>query len=281
MEIIKTLKDVRVFRDDDGVQTAQKGTTCKLVQDGRQRYVEKSWVSGDWVFPGDYEYGVEKRVYNAANELGLPAPALIDCDDVKRTLLIEFIEGEPVQHPCSNERHLLAVLGFFDAFRQIAFSPSVQLYKMDGEAIHKYRLDRLQFRFPEDDVWQRIDSLYESFLKDIPYCSLPFDGILKNTIASGDGLVFIDFEWTIAGPHEFTLARTAVEFNEYEHSEILSRVEYMDLYHLFLLRFYMYGREPELVHAYLRANLRDTALCELLDIINVHSAWQAQRQDSP
>jgi len=40
-----------------------------------------------------------------------------------------------------------------------------------------------------------------------------------------DTLKFIDFEWTISGPHEFTLARVAVESRALEHPEILKRVK--------------------------------------------------------
>ena len=92
-----------------------------------------------------------------------------------------------------------------------------------------------------------------------------FDGIY----ALWDGTLYcFDFEWTIAGPYEFTLARVAVEFNEYGNPEIISRVTEMDLYHLFLLRFYMYGQEPEHAGRYLRANLQNSRLREMYDIIN-------------
>ena len=207
---IEMLKEVAVFRDSDEKVTGQKGTTCTRFSDGQQEWVEKQWVSGDWVFSGDYEYGVENRVYEVVNALALPVPRLLGSNDEER--------------------------------------------------IHKYRLDQLQFIFPEESVWKKLDSIYESFLQNIQYCAIPFDRILKNTILCGGTLFFFDFEWSIAGPYEFTLARTAVEFNEYDHPEIMSRVTSMNLYHLFLLRFYMYGQEPESLSAYLRTNLEDPRL---------------------
>ena len=53
-----------------------------------------------------------------------------------------------------------------------------------------------------------------------------------------------------------------------DNSEILSRVTSIDLYHLFLLWFYILGREPEKVSTYLRADLQNASLCELFEIIN-------------
>ncbi len=264
---IETLKEVTVFRDSDGKVTGQKGTTCTRFSDGQQEWVEKQWVSGDWVFPGDYEYGVEKRVYEIANSLDLPVPRLLGSNDEERKLLIEYLEGSSVRWPCDDSSLLVPVLVFFDAFKEIEFTPELTLYKMDGERIRKYRLDQLQFIFPEEPVWKKLDSIYESFLQNIQYCSIPFDRILKNTILFKGTLFFLDFEWTIAGPYEFTLARTAVEFNQYAHSEILSRVTSMNLYHLFLLRFYMYGQEPESVSTYLRRNLEDPRLQEIFEIV--------------
>ena len=265
---IERLKEVTVFRDSDGRVAAQKGTTCTRFSDGQEEWVEKQWVSGDWVFPGDYEYGVEKCVYETANALGLPVPRLLGSNDEESKLLIEYVRGSRVSWPCDDSSLLTPVLVFFDAFKEIEFTHALTLFKMDEERIHKYRLDQLQFIFPEESVWKKLDSIYESFLQNIQYCSIPFDRILKNTILCDGTLFFLDFEWTIAGPYEFTLARAAVEFNEYDNPEITSRVTSMDLYHLFLLRFYMYGQEPESVSRYLRANLQDPGLCEILEIIN-------------
>ena len=262
------LKEVVVFRDSDGRVTAQKGTTCTQFSDGQQEWVEKQWVSGDWVFPGDYEYCVEKCVYETANALGLPVPRLLGSNDEERKLLIEYVTGSRVSWPCDDKDLLTLVLVFFDAFKEIKFTPTLTLFKMDEEQIHKYRLDQLQFIFPEESIWKNLDSIYESFLQNIQYCSIPFDRILKNTILCDGTLFFLDFEWTIAGPYEFTLARAAVEFNEYDNLEIMSRVTSMNLYHLFLLRFYMYGQEPESVSRYLRGNLQDPGLIEIFKIIN-------------
>lgn len=267
IERIETLKEVKVFRDSDGNVTGRKGTACSRFCDGRQQWIEKKWVSGDWVFPGDYEYKVEKCVYKTADVMGLPVPRLLRSFDEKRTLHIEYIPGASISWPCEDMGLLPHVLSFFDVFKEFDFTPAVILYKMDGERIHKYRLDQLRYIFPEVSIWQKLDSIYESFLRKIPYSSIPFDRILKNTLLWDETLYFLDFEWTIAGPYEFTLARAAVEFNEYDNPEILSRVTEMDLYHLFLLRFYMYGQEPEHVNGYLRANLRNSRLIEILDIV--------------
>ena len=285
---IEKLKEVAVFRNSDGKVTGQKGTTCTRFSNGQGEWVEKQWVSGDWVFPGDYEYGVEKRVYEMANALALPVPRLLDSNDAERKLLIEYVAGSPVSWPCDNSSLLIPFLVFFDAFKEIEFTSTLTLYKMDGERIHKYRLDRLQFIFPGESVWKKLDFIYESFLQNIQYCSIPFDRILKNTILCDGTLFFFDFEWTIAGPYEFTLARVAVEFNEYDHPEIMSRVTSMNLYHLFLLRFYMYGREPESVGGYLRTNLQDPGLREIFEFINreeyADKPWASSihmRLDSP
>ena len=61
-------------------------------------------------------------------------------------------------------------------------------------------------------------------------------------------MFFVDFEWSIAGSYEFTLARIAVEFSRYDDADILARVGDVDLFHPFLLRFYMYGREFETIY---------------------------------
>jgi thiamine kinase-like enzyme len=160
------------------------------------------------------------------------------------------------------------VLQFYDQFKNITFPDGQDLHRMDGGCIHKYRLDQLQYLFPQERTWRHLDSLYESFLRDIPYFTLPFDRILDNALLRDEGLVFVDFEWTIAGPHEFTLARIAVEFNCYDDPEIIFRIDNFDLYNLFLLRFYMYGRELESIYRYMQQHLENKRLRELFDIIN-------------
>jgi hypothetical protein len=268
MKVVEKLKEVTVFRDSDGNIEAQKGTTCNLIADGARRYVEKQWVSGDWVFSADYEYRVEKHIYQESNALGLPVPRLLDFDDADRKLRIEHTPGSRPQTPCPNVQLLPPVLQFYDRFKHIAPPAGLALHRMDEGCIHKYRLDQLQFIFPEEAVWTRLDALYESSLRDIPYFTLPFDRILHNALLHDGGLLFVDFEWTVAGPHEFTLARIAVEFNRYEDAQILSRVENLDLYHLFLLRFYMYGREPESIFRYMQRHVRNGTLRELFGIVN-------------
>ena len=269
MKIIEKLKEVTIFRDSDGQVTGQKGTTCNLIQDGDRQYVEKQWVSGDWVFTADYEYGVEKYLYQESNASGLPVPRLLDFDDTERKLCIEYISATRLETPCNDRRHLSPVLQFYDEFRRITFPGGLQLHKMDQDRIHRYRLDQLHYIFPDETTCAHLDSVYESFLRNIPYFTLPFDRILHNSLLCDGRLFFVDFEWTIAGPHEFTLARTAVEFNLYNNAQILSRVDNLDLHHLFLLRFYMYGREPESINKYLQEHLQNETLRELFGIVNV------------
>lgn len=268
-----------MFRDSDGNIEAQKGTMCNLVQVGADRFVEKQWVSDDWVFGADYEYRVEKHIYQECNALELPVPRLLEFYDTERKLRIEYVPGMRPDTPCRETHLLVPVLSFYDQFRNIGSPDEVALHKMDESCVHKYRLDQLQFIFPEEKTWTRLDTLYESFLQDIPYFTLPFDRILHNCLLGEEKIFFVDFEWTISGPHEFTLARIAVEFNLYDDTEILSRVNDLDLYHLFLLRFYMYGREPESIHRYMQQHLRNEVLRELFCIVNTsryaHETWCA------
>jgi len=268
MNIIEKFKDVTVFRDSNGNIEGQKGTTCNLMDDGTQQYVEKQWVSGDWVFSVDYEYRVEKHIYQESNVLGLFVPQLLDFDDTDRKLRIEYISGVRPDTPCGNMQLLPPILQFYDQFKNITSPHGLALHKMDGSCIHKYRLDQLQFIFPEVETWTRLNVLYESFLGDPPCFTLPFDRILHNALLCDEGLFFVDFEWTISGPYEFTLARIAVEFNCYDDKQVLSRVDDLDLYHLFLLRFYMYGRDPESIYRYMQQQLRNEKLRELFDIVN-------------
>lgn len=62
--------------NSDG-ESAQKGTTCNVVEHDGRTFVEKQWVTGDWVFSGDYEYYVEKHVYHVSPSLGLPVAGLL------------------------------------------------------------------------------------------------------------------------------------------------------------------------------------------------------------
>ncbi len=78
----------------------------------------------------------------------------------------------------------------------------------------------------------------------------------------------MDFDWTISGPHEFTLVRLAFEFSACDNPQIHSRVADLELYHFFLLHFY--GRNPEHIDAYLRPRLRKKGrLREFLDLNSV------------
>ena len=268
MKIVKKLREVRMVPNSDGTPGAQKGTTCTVIEDGGRVFVEKQWVSGDWVFSAEYEYGVEKHIYRESNGLGLAVPRLLDFDDANRTLRMEYAPGLRPEIPCNDMRLLPQVLEFSDQFKSIAFPRESPLHRMDEGCVHKYRLDQLRYLFPHERTWKHIDSLYESFLRDIPHLTLPFDSILHNALVCDGGLLFVDFEWTISGPHEFALARIAVEFNCYDEPQIVSRVNDFNLYHLFLLRFYMYGREPESIYRYMRRQLRNERLRELFGIVN-------------
>lgn len=225
MPIAKELKKVLTFRDADGKITASKGTVCNLIEDGGKRYVEKQWTAGDWVFSAEYEYQVEKHAYTQCIALNLPVPALLDFDDAQRKLCIEFVPGSRLDTPATDTKHLTAIVEFFDQFRGIGSPPSLSLHGMKDAAVRRYNTDQLQYLFPQDGVWTQIDAVYESFIRDLPQYAIPFDGILKNALLSGDRLFFIDFEWTIQGPYEFALARIAVEFNQYDSPEVMSRVE--------------------------------------------------------
>ena len=199
MEIIERLQEIRKVPNSDGTAGAQKGTTCSVVQDGTEIFVEKQWVFGDWVFSAEYEYAVEKRIYQESNAFGLSVPRLLDFDDAKRKLRIEYTPGFRPETPCRNMRLLPMVLQFYDRFKNIVFPGRLALHKMDEDCIHKYRLDQLQYLFPQEESWKYLDGLYESFLQHIPYFTLPFDRILHNALLRDEGLVFVDFEWTIAG----------------------------------------------------------------------------------
>ena len=251
MNIIEKLQQVRVVPNSDGTEGEKKGTTVNVIEDNGRRYVEKHWISGDWVFSADYEYRIEKHIYTKANEIDLPVPKLLDFDDSDRILRLEYIRGSRVETPCMDTSLMMPVLHFYDQFKNISFPGDGIPHKMDENCVHKYRLDQLKWHYPNEQTWRYLDSLYESFLQSIPYFTLPFDSMLRNTLRRDTGLIFVDFEWTIAGPHEFTLARIALEFNCYDAIDIISRAENLDLYHLFLLRFYMWGRDPESIYRYL------------------------------
>ena len=266
MKIIKKLQEPRVLPTGDGTFGFRKGTACNVIEDGGQTYVEKQWLYGDWLFSGEYEYNVEKHIYQEANERGLAVPRLLEFDDTDRKLRMEYVEGVRVETPCSDLRHLSAALGFYDAFKTIRFPSTRKLYTMDGNHMHDYHVDQLKHSKRFRAIWRQVDAIYESFLCCIPYFTIPYDAILKNALARDNELVFMDFDWTIAGPHECTLARLAVEFSAYDNREILSRVDDLELYHFSLLDFY--GRDPERIDAYLRKRLPEGRLREFLDIIN-------------
>lgn len=269
MHIVDKLQQVRMVPNSDGTEGEKKGTNVFVIEDNGRKHVEKQWVFGDWVFTADYEYHIEKCIYTRANAIGLPVPKLLDSNDSDRVLRLEFIQGPRIETPCVDTSLMMPVLQFHDQFKNIILPDDAPPHKMDHDCVHKYRLDQLKWHYPNDRTWKYLDRLYESFLKDIPYYTLPFDSILRNSLQCKAGLVFVDFEWTIAGPYEFTLARIAAEFRCYDAIEIISRADNLEFYQLFLLRFYMWGRDPELLHRYLLQNIRNKKLREIFDLVNV------------
>ena len=200
--------------------------------------------------------------------MGLPIPCLLQHDDDSRTLLFEYVEGYEIQTPCSDLSILPFVVDFQDEFKNLGFPPDLSPCAMDGEVINQYRLDQLEYILGTGEVAKSVCTIYESFLANLDYCTIPFDRILHNAITSAQGLIFYDFEWTITGPYEFTLARIAVEFDDYDNSYILDRVVRRELYHLFLIRFYLYGREPETLGPFLATRLQNDRLRELFHLIH-------------
>jgi len=264
MKTIKKLQQPRELPDKDGNPSGfRKGTSSAVIEDGDQSFVEKQWIFGDWLFSAEYGYNVEKHIYQEANSLGLSVPHLLDFNDTDRKLRMEYVRGLRTETPSSDLRHLSNALEFYDAFKNIIFPSTRALHTMDGRHMHDYRLDQLKhtgFR----PIWEQVDQIYEACLIDTPHYTIPFDAILKNALVCDDRLVFMDFDWTIAGPHEFTLARLAVEFHAYDNAQILSRVDHTNLYHCFLLDFY--GHDAERIDAYLRPLLGDGRLREFLDM---------------
>ena len=264
MKTVKRLQQPRELPDKDGNPSGfRKGTSATAVEDGSRSYVEKEWIYGDWLFSAEYGYNVEKHIYQEANARGLSVPQLLDSDDTDRKLRVAYVEGERVGTPCSDLRYLSNALEFYDAFKTIRFPSTRELHTMGGAHMRDYELDQLKhssFR----PIWEQVDQIYQAFLSDIPHYTMPFDAILKNALVCSGKLVFMDFDWTIAGPHEFTLARLAVEFNAFDNTQILSRVEHPDLYHFLLL--YFYGRAPELIDAYLQTRVPEGQLREFLDM---------------
>ncbi len=270
MKLLKQLKDTMDFHDDEGNIVARKGTTCDLMAVGPERFVKKQWHSGDWVFDAEYEYAIEKHIYTDGNEAGLPIPRMVDFNDEDRSLLLEFVEGEYVETPCDDTSLLSDVVSFHDQYKGLGFPEKVAPILMDGDLIHNYRLEQLQYIFGAGQLCDTFDSIYESMLQGIGHAAIPFDRILHNTLNTNNGLCFYDFEWTVAGPYEFTLARIAVEFKAVDNQHILERVEFDELYQLFLIRFYLYGREPNILEPYLSETVCDQRLCSLLELIRAH-----------
>lgn len=268
------LKDLLIWKDDNGNVTSQKGTRCTLIRDGETKVVEKEWVSGDWLFTAEYQYAVEKNLYEQCHALGLSVPRLIDSDDKKKILLLEYIEGPKLKPPCQDLNHLLPILTFFDCYKDIQLD---LLWPITKEQIAQYNFRCIQHAISDEEVCQRVDQIFRSFFDEAPLLTIPFDAILKNIIQGDDRLYFIDFEWSIAGPYELVLARLASEFNVYDNDLILGSVEELALYHVCLLRFYMQGRWPEVAYPYLRDCIESPDLKELFRLINVYKyadeAW--------
>ena len=140
-------------------------------------------------------------------------------------MLLEHIEGEYIETPCADKSLLSIVVSFQDEFKEIGFPSDLSPRLMDETETHEYRLEQLKYILGTGSLCDNVDSIYESFLCDINYATIPFDRILHNTLRTETGLRFFDFKWTIFEPYEFTLARIAVEFNSYNTREIWTRIE--------------------------------------------------------
>lgn len=266
MKIIKKLQEPRELPGEDGAPSGfRKGTACTVIEDGGRTCVEKEWLFGDWLFSAEYGYNVEKHIYQETNYRGLSVPQLFEFDDTDRKLRVEYVEGRCLETPCSDLHRLSDALEFYDVFKTISFPATRTLCPMDGNHMHDHRVDQFKHSKRFRAVWREIDAIYESFLAGIPHFTIPFDAILKNALVRDNKLVFTDFDWTVAGPYEFTLVRLAYEFTAYDNPYILSRVDHVELYHFFLLDFY--GGDPEHIDAYLRQHIGEGRLREFLDMI--------------
>ena len=265
MKTIRKLREPRELPGEDGAPSGfRKGTACTAIEDGGRTYVEKEWLFGDWLFSAEYGYNVEKRIYQEANARGLSVPQLYEYDDTDRKLRMEYVDGRRVEAPCSDLQRLSDALEFYDVFRTISFPAARTLCPMDGDTMRDYRVDQLKHSKRFRPMWEEVDAIYATLLDDIPHFTIPFDAILTNALVRDNSLVFTDFDWTIAGPHEHTLVRLAYEFRAYDNPQILSRVDNLNLYHFFLLDFY--GRDPENIDAYLRPRPLEGRLREFLDM---------------
>jgi hypothetical protein len=265
MNIIKKIREPRELPGEAGAPSGfRKGTACTVIEDGGRTYVEKEWLFGDWLFSAEYGYSVEKHIYQEANSHRLSVPQLFEFDDTDRKLRMEYVEGLCLDTPCSDLHYLSEALEFYDVFKTINFPATRPLCPMDGHHMHDYRLDQLKHSKRLRPMWEEVDAIYTTLLNGIPHVTIPFDAILKNALVRNNRLLFTDFDWTISGPHEFSLARLAFEFSVYDNPQIHSRVYDTGLYHFFLLHFY--GRDPERIDAYLRPRLREGRLREFLNL---------------
>lgn len=244
----------------------QKGTYCDLIEKAGCRLVRKHFALGDWLFPAQYEYEVEKHVYLRGAELNLPIPRLIDHSDKERYIDIEFVEGSYPEIPATSPELLTEVLSFIDAFSTVGFPKKVLPERMAGHTLSSYRREQLEYLTDDIPLREEFHSLYESVLDDTRVKSVPFDRILHNTFATDSGLVFYDFEWTVSAPIEFALARIAVECQSHASSSVIDRVQTQDLYSLFLIRFFLYGQDPDGIISHLESTDLSGVLVELLSL---------------
>lgn len=127
--------------------------------------------------------------------------------------------------------------------------------------------ETLEYVFAKPQSAQEIFDQYYELLPRRELVAVPFDRILHNAIDTCDGLRFFDFEWTVAAPIEFALARTAVEFHAYEHAEIIRRVVSRTAYQFSLLHFYLHGKDGEALGAYLEKDGTNTEVRDLYELI--------------
>jgi hypothetical protein len=267
MRIIGRIKDIHQIRDSDGTLLAQKGTTCDLIDIDGRRYVKKRWHTGDWLFSRDYAYGIEKAVYLHGNAGALPVPRMVDFSDEDCWILVEHLDGAAVPTPCCDPAKLTSVLRFLDQYRKIGLPDGLTPQRLDSEIHKDYFRETLEYVFARPQSATEIFDRYYEMLPRSELVTAPFDRILHNAIDTRDGLRFFDFEWTVAAPFEFALARAAVEFQAYDHPEIGRRIGYRAAYEFSLLHFYLHGKDAEVLGPYLESEDTGTAIRNLYELV--------------
>jgi hypothetical protein len=266
VEDIKRLREIRYVRDDEGNVLTQKGTTCDLVGAEAASRIRKQWHLPDWLFSADYGYRMEKHIYQQGNAAGMMIPRLIEFDDATRTLELQYIYGRPATESSSATGYLPSVLAFLDGFRELSLPEDIVPEDIEGAVLRSYRREQLQYLCEDPVVRDEFHTLYERTLSSDSRVLVPYDRVLHNAFLTDNGLVFYDFEWSIAAPFEFALARAAVECEAYHSDGIWGRICSPNAFYLFLIRFYLYGNEPTAILQYLLTQAMEDPLSHLLEM---------------